>query len=392
MNKTKKMGNSSIKNKSTNKNNLMIDNYNKFVLQRPNSLPKTEIIKNMNNTYQTYIDEKKQNIEKSKLEDFFIIPDNLKTKLNSDDNALSLNITLNNNPDMNLDNLICYLTFNFPNMFKTGSINMEEFKYQVGKDYHRINVIINNKPLPEEVCPKSGIETSQYNKIVDNLNNYIMDVMNQNNVAIKFNTIIKINALLMQSVFNTMVNLFVAILLSKEIIIKNGVKNVNIVLKPSHQYMVFSYNAPLINFNTLCECGTFSFNLKTNFLTNSFLMDVKLSYDTTKCLDNLESPNKESASDKDKDVLDKDKDASDTDKTNKLDQYGKSAYNFVNNNKSEIAAAVTTTGLATVGALLFAGLLGGKPNSKMKTRSKRSNYKQNASKKVYKNDTRKIKK
>jgi len=375
MNKTKKRDiSASIRNKS------VIDNYNKFIIQHPKSLPKTEIITNMNNTYQGHIDDKKQNIEKSKLTDFFNIPDNLKTKLYSNSDALSLNITLNNNQNMNLDNLICYLTFNFPNIFKDGLVNMEEFKYQVGKDYHRINVSINNKPLPEEICPTNGIDTSQYSKIVDNLNKYMMEIMVQNNIPVKMNTIIKINALLMQTVFNIVVNLFVSILLNKQIIIKNGIKNINIILKQSAQYMVFYYKAPLINIDTLCECGTFSFNLKTNFLTNSFLMDVKLSYDITKCLDNLDS------SETTNDLYSSSK-MDNSSKMDKINEYSKAAYNFANNNQPQIAAAITTTGLATVGTILFAGLLGGKTLSKRKNKRKRKKSKR--TKKYYsKNNTK----
>lgn len=377
MNKTKKKNNSaSIRNKST------VDNYNNFIMQHPKSLPKTRIVKYMDETYQNYIDKKKQNIENSKLHDFFIIPDNLKTKLYSDSDTLSLNITINNNPNMNLDKLICYLMFTFPNMFKTGSVNMEEFKYQVGKDYHRINVLINNKPLPEEVCPRSGIETSQYNQIVDNLNRYMMEIMVQNNIPVKMNIIIKINALLMQSVFNVMVNLFVSILLSKQIIIKNGIKNVNIVLNSSNQYMRFSYKAPLINLESLCECGTFSFNLKTNFLTNSFLMDVKLSYDITKCFDTSELSGKKNTVDSSNNL-------------DKITEYSKVAYNFANNNQPQIAAAITTTGLATVGTILFAGLLGGKTLSKRKIKLKRQKNKRTKkyySKKQYKNNSKNLQK
>jgi hypothetical protein len=127
--------------------------------------------------------------------------------------------------------------------------------------------------------------------------------------------------------------------------------------------------------DNLCECGTFSFNLKTNLLTNSFSMDVKLSYDINKCLDSLDSSENIDLS-----VT--------TNKLDKMNEYGKTAYNFANNNQSQIAAAVTTSGLATIGTLLFAGLLGGKIISKKYKLTKSKKSKKLPSKKIY---TRKYK-
>jgi hypothetical protein len=300
---------------------------------------------------------------------------------------------------MNLDKFIANLVFKYSSMFKNDALNMQEFKYQVGKDYHRIDVSINDNPIPQEILPKNGIDTSHYELIVDNLNKYIMKIMAQNKIVIKINNIIKINALITQSIFNVIVNSFVSILLTKDILAKNGTKNINIVLKPREQYIQFTYKSSLLDLDSLCECGSFFFVFKANLMNNSYSMNVELSYDlnnivcetdgnnngVSKSGVNKSSVNKSSTTGMSDEEDESDKSSNKLDDTKqKLNQYKESAYNFANNNTAEIAAGLTTTGLATVGALLFAGLLGGKQNTKRTNKHTKKHTKKHTNKRLSK--------
>lgn len=207
---------------NTTKNYATIKKYKDFIRKYPSSLPTTKFIKYMNTLFSNISTNDQFNGEKS-INDFFNVSSELSEQFQTLGNTISIHDTIYNKPNFNLLNLIAYFLFNkTKHIFKSGKANMDELKYQVGKDYHRIDVQINGIPIPRSLFPEDTIDTSHYPKIVDNLNLYIMNIMLKQNIPIKMNTIIKIDALLTQYLFGFIIDLFITILIKQNLMVISG--------------------------------------------------------------------------------------------------------------------------------------------------------------------------
>ena len=314
-----------------------------------------------------------QLIGEKSLNDFFDIPPELNNKFKTLGNSILIHDTIYNKKNFNLLKLISYFLFNkTKQIFKSGTANMNDLKYQVGKDYHRIDVQINGTPIPKSLFPEETVDTSHYYQIVDNLNIYIMELMFKQNIPIKINTIIKIDILLTQYLFGLIIDSFITILLKQNLMIISGKKYVNIILTQTEQKMKFYYTSDIINMDDIesDNRGNISIIIYTNLLDNTFYMDIDLSYSS-----NVTTNNDATNNDATNNVITTNNDS----KPITSDKFVKNMYNYANNYKPEIAAGLATTSLLGVGTLFLTGLLGGK----LKTR-KIKKYKTTKSK-SYKN-------
>jgi hypothetical protein len=386
---------------NTRRNNkrTLLDNYIFFVTKHPTSLPnKVDIVKYMKKIYIPFIDEKNQNNQMNKnelnLTDIFSVP----PELQKPEQITSINTNLPQNNNMSLDKFIAYsLLFKSFNFFekeqpKLGQLNMTKFKYQVGKDLARVPITVNSIPLPKNIVTfknntklVDNYKTSEVDnyKTADNFNEYILQIMVNNKIVLSLNTIIKIDAIMCQDIFNSvsqLISLFVIDKVSPEYATETAAtKSVDIILTEQKQYINYNFICKLIisynkNLNPEYTCGSYSFKLKFDLKNNKFaLNDFKLEYNVDKCRPNYvaEQTNNTNTANTAKGI---DDNINEQYTENKLDKYKQQAYNFVDNNKPEIVAGLATTGVMSLGALYLAGILGGKrKTNKYKTNKYKTN-------------------
>lgn len=357
------------------RNDAIINSYINQTKNKPNLLPTTEIIDYIKNNYNNFIKEKEQNLIAGKneieLSSIFSIP----PELNLPEKIVNINTNFKQNPEMSLDKLLAYsLWFKSPDWFQNLNnvvkFNIEYLKYQIGKDINRTSIKVNNNTF-------SLINTEDYYKTTDNFNVFIMKTLANNQVLIKQNTILKLDILMCQNLYNFIsqtISLFIINKISPEYATEiQATKDIQIFLNNNEQYVVFNFQCKLIisykqELNPELTCGSYSFSLRIDLKNNTFsLNNFILNYNVDDCI-----PKQNLTGETESDVQ-------------IGESYLKKSANFLKNNKATVAAGLATSGILSVGALYLAGVLGGKKTKKSKSKKIQRNHK---NKKNRKNKTK----
>jgi phosphatidylethanolamine-binding protein (PEBP) family uncharacterized protein len=361
INTTNKNTTRKLRNNTDIRNKAIISNYEKDIIeQNPQKLPITEFVDYTKSLYEPFVNEKeeKQRLNQNEIDlsDIFSIP----SELLKPEKIANINTTsFKQNPSMSLDKFIAYsLLFksfeNFEaNGINKGKLKISNFKNQVGKDVSRVDVKINGVELPETII----VPDNNY-KTADNFNLYIMREMAKNQLLIQQNTIIKIDAIMCQDVFNFIsqtISLFISNKVSPETATEvSATKNIEIILTNEEQSIIFNFNTRLmISYNKIYDpeylCGKYSFKLKVDLKNNTYtLNDFNLSYNVDDC-----------------NPVNKNETANGIVNQSKDSQFKDNAYNAVANNPKAIAGVATTGILSgTTLALFLTGILGGKRQEK----------------------------
>jgi len=368
MNKNKNKNNQNKEN-ITIRNQAIINSYINQTKNKPNMLPTTEIIDYIKNNYNSFLKEKEQNLNAGKdeieLGNIFFIPPGL----NSPEKIVNINTNFKQNPKISLDKLLAYsLWFKSQDWFQNDNgivdFNMEYLKYQIGKDINRTTINVNGNPF-------SKVDPENYYKTTDNFNVFIMKTISNNQVLIKQNTILKLDILMCQNLYNFIsqtISLFIMNKISPEYATETQAKkNIQIFLNDNEQYVIFNFECKLIisykqELNPEITCGSYSFSLKIDLKNDTFSLNkFILNYNVDECIPKQNLANASG-------VL-------------KGESYLKKGANFISNNKASIAAGIATSGVITVGALYLAGILGGKKSRKYKYKPKKYKTKKYKSRK-----------
>lgn len=386
-------------------------------------LPNTKIIKFINKGINSPIFNK----DNERLDYFFDIqnsPLNEEPEVKCD---ISTTIYQNPNPEINLDLLIAYSAWYASKSWfepdKNGELKLiiPALKDQISIDIPRNHIFINGTNIksipgfeipenPETIVP--GIDpTIDIFKLnyVDNLNLYIMKLMDNMNIEIDMDTVIKIDILICQNLFNFLLRAINTIITKKcqpEIIfVGGGNKNININITQTTKNVVLDFNADIfqsdkhLNKVIVGEISyilTMDFNLNTFEFTN-FTLNYDLLNDVKEETNNVTATGDiaRGASRINPVPAVEENVQESSNPPNKLTNIKQSVSNFVNNNGPEVVAGTTTLALAGLGSLLVAGILGGKRkthkyNKKTKIQRKtRKHKKTNRFKKILHNKTRK---
>jgi len=205
-----------------------------------------------------------------------------------------------------------------------------------------------------------------YYKTTDNFNIVIMKTLATNQILIKQNTILKLDIIMCQNLFNFIsqtISLFIKNKISPEDANETQVKkNIQIFLNNNEQYVLINFQCKLvISYNQILDpeyiCGSYSFSFKIDLKNNTFsLNNFILNYNVDDCIPEQNSAN--------------------VNNVQQSESYLKKGTKFISNNKGTIAAGLATSGLISVGALYLAGVLGGKKSKNYKTKNyKTKNYK-----------------
>jgi hypothetical protein len=150
-------------------------------------------------------------------------------------------------------------------------------------------------------------------------------------------------------------------------------RSIQIFLTKEEQYILHNFNSQLL-FTKQGEiittpCGNYSCTLRIDLKNKNYsLENFILNYDIDSCVDsgietlqtNMSSNNLESSLTNSAESSSLNNSAESSSLNNSVNKYKNKAYNLINNNKGTIAAGVAASGVASVGALYLAGILGGK--------------------------------
>ena len=398
------------------KNQFFINLYEKRSQQPENfySLPKVKYINYLNTGLNTLFNESNENIYY-----FFDIDKSILTEEPQSSFHISQSFSQNKQNDVNLDLLIAYFVwYANENWFtkENGNfkLNVNKIKDQCGVDIDRNNVIINGQPLLTinglELEPNTiGVDKVRY---VDKFNLYIMKLLDSFNVKIDLNMIFKLNILICQNSFNFLLTRCFEPIINKKFgnvdkFLTGREKSVNINIAPDGQNVVLIFNSIIRQIDSrseIIDVGKMSYELLLDFNLNSFeLTNFTLDYDIVEESNGLAQgqPQRQTQSQQrqtqqrqtqsqQRQTQDQEQEPANT-TTNKLNEWKESVSNVVGKNKPEMVALATTVGLAGLGSLLIAGVLGGNAKTKKnisgrkrKTHKNRKTYKRNIRKHTHK--------
>jgi len=351
-------------------NNKAINSYEQFVADNPDTLPITVLINDMQQYYEPFVTAKEQHTNELSLTDIFYVP----AKYLKKENKCEINTSFEQTKDMSLAKLLAYSLLSatlgiFEKSGKNkGQLNMVKFKEQIGRDIPRIDIKINDVSIPKDIKDDDSTQ-----KTTDNFNEYIMSQMKLNQTIIEQNNITIIDATIGQGIF-----ILLGEAIDKFVLNKIGDsfvqasrgekdKSMNFNLTKEKQHIIFKTEMNLVDpyeikNDKFVKRGSYSFSLTIDLNAKSFSLDqFDLEYIIPEPIGD-QSIGDQSIGDQP--IGDQPIEHSTT--QSNLKKYTQGAYNIVQNNPAEFLAGVTTTGVASVGALYLAGILGGKVKTKTK--------------------------
>jgi hypothetical protein len=367
-------------------NNALITEYNYNTSIDEAWLPVTEIIEYLKNEYLPFseeLNEIRKNGDEFFLNDLFLIPE----ELTIPQTKFSIKINLKQNPNMPFNKFISineWLLNNNNKIYKNKNTTLLEIassiKPQIGKDIFRTALVeINNEifysvnhPSSDEINKLIDSSNQNYYKNTDFFNKKIMDVMKQEGILIDFNTLNIIDILSAQNIANLLqmtIHLFLNQKVKPEFVFDYKFnRDIKIVLKKDEQYILQDFKSLLIISNEgeipTNPCGFYSGTLKVDLKNKIFsLENFTVYYDFTN--NSSEEPNNSN------NLQPTVNNPDNSSQLSSINNYKNKAYNFLNNNKATIAAGVAASGVASVGALYLAGILGGKSHNFTSKRKKR---------------------
>jgi hypothetical protein len=376
-------------------NNALITEYNYFTSIDEKWLPITKIIEYMKKEYLPFeqqLNEIRKNGDELSLNDFFIIPNELMIP----QKKCSFETNLKQNPNMSFDKFVSIVDWILSNnriiiYNKSSPISAitTGIKNQVNKDITRTPLIEINNEIYFDIkkdIDKFSFDFEDTYKNTDLFNNKIMDVMKNQGIKIDFNNINITDILVQQNIANLLqmnINLFIGKKIAPENVFDYKFdRNIQFFLTKEEQYILLNFTSQLL-FTKQGEiittpCGNYSCTLRIDLKNKNYsLENFILNYDIDSCVDSgvEEAQSIMSSNNLQPTVTNSENISQPSSLTNSVNKYKNKAYNLINNNKGTIAAGVAASGVASVGALYLAGILGGKSNNF--TSKQRKRIKQN---------------
>lgn len=373
-------------------NQKTINEYKSFIKIYPELLPQTHVFKTISTIYKNTIlnnpriptqtdyikyKEYKENDKTSFLNKFFSNTESLNTYLQEEPNSEIFETVLYSYPDTNF---FLFLTkelwYSDIKIFKSnGDLDMKQLKYQIFKDVFRTTKItINNTVLNRsEFIP--FINDKKFYEGTDYINLKMMNLIDMENIPIDLNIINLIDILLIQQIVQQTTD-SVLNTLARKGIFQGGeageggkILEYNIVLKKNEKYIQFHNKTSLLTMSINPTYGSFKswFKIDLNDLQYSFKFYINLPPEQTKeeTQQVIQSPLQKYS--------------------NNISNIGKNAIDYAKSQPESVAVGIGASSVlgSGIGALLLAGVLGGK--SKKYVKSKNKNTRKNKNHKLTKN-------
>jgi hypothetical protein len=351
-----------------NKNNNMTskkDYYTDKFLNTSN-LPRTLIIKYINNNYSTFLKEKEiDNVSSSSNPNQFSFFFDIKNDFIKG-NKVNIDQTLEKNTKMNTDKLLAYaLYLKSSDFFKEkGALDTTLLKSQIGKDSTRMPIYINKNLY--SFLPKSGdLELSTNDEKADFFILKIIDYLSNLNEKIDYNLINKIGITCCQNLFNLIIDQLTITIMQaiapEFCAFMNGKKYVEFTLTESSKIAKLFFSSSMIishkqNLDPEFKCGKIDFILLIDYSQNDYFFEkFNLEYDADMC-----NPLKEEQ--QQQDLIN----------NNQVNGNNGNKFNINFDKYKYLIPAAAVTG-AVVATPFILGVVGGKTKTKKKNRKSRKN-------------------
>lgn len=286
------------------------------------------------------------------LSDFFTVPTTLTPKSMT---------RWNSNPNQSLVALITIMMYSKSSylFYIDGTIRMNLFKKQVGKDVRRMDVSINGTSFKEEKR-EDGDDDPNLDEVADDFNYHLMTEMTSQRVPISFNTLIKCDAFVCQNAFNFLTDLVGAFIAQsvqvKYTIATKAKKRIVITLTEKEQSIRLYFDTEWFVSSPEYICGTYHFVFCVNLETDSYFMEeFQWDYDPATCQKGQQEQEEQE------------------EEINPLppEEQETTINSGVSGKTIASGIGVATALASTAGVLLAVGLLGGEKSRKKKRKRKR---------------------
>jgi hypothetical protein len=242
------------------------------------TLPTTNIIQYINNSYNDYMIMKTQkdalDLPPFSFEDFFIVNDALTKK----EDSANIDIQINKNPNASLNKLLAYSLYysEYKNWFNSPNKNMDlsSLKFQSGKDFSRMDFTINDKKYKSNNGDDNN-EADDNSLKTDKFNVELMNILSTFSV-INFDLLNKIDIAMCQNMINFFTDLTTLLIIKKitpeKFILTKAEKSISINLTKSQQSIFYNFKA---NFWITKDGGIYNPEFTCAELDLIFLIDFK---------------------------------------------------------------------------------------------------------------------
>ena len=349
-------------------NEQIINQYIEYTKQNPNLLPSTPVFGIIDDIYKNELipiinKDPKNGKEEDKhtfLKQFFSNTEDLMKDLEEETITKPIDITLKSYTESKLYYFITKLLWygSERGIFKDGKLNIDQVKYQVFKDIHRISEIrINDVILNSGTSPVIQPFTSDYYAGTDYFNLYLMNLIDKAGLPIDSNIINLIDIFCIQYIIG---QCDAAVLYN---IVKKGILQggpgerflkYNIVLNTQDQYIICHNKTPLVIMDMEPRLGKYESVLKID------LQNLEYSFKVF-----IDPPPPELLTSSTRQMIESEDSTSQTQTqkiTNKMANMGKGAIDYAKTNPGTVASVAGTSLVvgAAAATVLAMGLLGGK--------------------------------
>jgi len=341
------------------KKNYYIDNF-----LNTNLLPITPIISYINYNYKDFKEE--INTNQNEFNFFFDVPNDF-----IKGNKVKINQLINKNKNMSVDKLLAYALYLKSGDFfsKTGNLDIELLKNQIGKDSTRINIFINYNHY--KFVPKKGeIEYASNDEKADYFIIKIIEYLENLSEKIDYNLINKIGIICCQNLFNLIVdqlNITIMNALAPEMsAFMNGKKHIEITIIENAKLAKLFFSGNIVisykeNLDPEYTCGSIDFILTIDLLQNNYFFErFYLEYDSKLCNPNV------NPEEKDQEQGNQEQGNQEQGNQEQGNQEQANKFNFDKYKNLIPVAAVTG---AVIASPFLLGILGGKTKKKEKKRT-----------------------
>jgi hypothetical protein len=272
----------------TKKNKLKIqsggnNNYDEKYKNTP-YIPKSNFINEMKSNFPKFLEKSKSNSLNISLSDLFIMNINIKNN-----KKISINKTLNQNPNMKLDDLIqnIYYTLSKSIFIDNNILTNEKFiisriKDQIGIDVVRSNLYINGNLDNKQDYMTNSNDTKEKVDMADIYYEKLIQNFKSVNLPVNYNLINKICLLTTQNLSNFLsdtINMYINSLIKPEMALIYNVNKITktLIISKTKIYFILTQKSDLLvtknqEWQTDNICGNLYFKFKVDILNNTYIM------------------------------------------------------------------------------------------------------------------------
>jgi hypothetical protein len=293
----RKKSNKTMKQANTNTPKIVNSNNAKYYTKyytNTHLLPFSSIINYINNNYDSF-NNLSSNSNTDTIINSFSFYFNVNNDFLNENKSDAIDTPIQKNAQMDLNKLLAYALYIKSKRFfqLNNKLNIEDLKYQIGKDVSRIDIFINGDLYKNPYIEEDTEQLITNFQKADHFNLTLVDYFNDFSKKIDYNQINQLGIACCQNLFNLVtdqINLALMYAIQPEIcVFLNGNKHIEITINETARLckLFFSCNL-VISYKQILDpeytCGNLDFILTLDFVKNTYYYEsFVLNYNVNNC-------------------------------------------------------------------------------------------------------------